>query len=57
MSSKKNEIINVRVDSDIKAQSRTILEKKSLSHSKAFRLLLEHIIECGDVPEFMKKDI
>lgn len=57
MSSKKNEIINVRVDSDVKTDSRIILEKKSLSHSKAFRMLLEHIIEVGDVPQFMKKEV
>lgn len=55
--SKKNEIINVRVDSDVKSDSRKILEKKCLSHSKAFRILLEHIIEQGDIPEFMKKEI
>lgn len=55
--SKKNEIINIRVDSDVKTESRTILENKSLSHSKAFRMLLDYIVKSNDVPDFMKSEL
>lgn len=51
---KKNEIINVRVDSDVKAESKLVLVDHTLSHSVAFRMLLDYIISTGDIPDFMK---
>lgn len=53
--SKKNEVINVRVDSDIKSDSKIVLEKHDISHSKAFRMLLDYLIKYDDIPDFMKK--
>lgn len=57
MSIKKNEIINIRVDSDIKSESKAILENKSLSHSKVFRMLLDYIVKSNDIPDFMKNKL
>jgi addiction module RelB/DinJ family antitoxin len=55
MSQRKNSIINVRIDDDLKIASKEILEKNNLDHSKSIRLLLEFISKHKDIPDFMKK--
>lgn len=55
MSQRKNSIINIRVDDELKTSSKEVLESHGLDHSKSIRLLLEFISKHKDIPDFMKK--
>ena len=55
-SSKKNVIVNLRINSDLKNESGEILKKNDLDHSKAVRLFLEYIVKLGGIPDFIKRD-
>ncbi len=40
---KKSGILNFRVSNDLKEESKNVLEKYKLDHSKAIRLFLEYV--------------
>lgn len=51
---KKNVIMNVRINSDLKNESGVVLKKLGLDHSKAIRLLIDYVIKHNDLPESLK---
>lgn len=61
MSSKKSGILNFRIANDLKDQSKDVLGKYGLDHSKAIRLFLDYVVEHGKLPdtliEYMNKDV
>lgn len=50
---KKDVIINIRIDSDLKENSRQILIKHDMDHSKVVRKLMKHIEKTGSIPDFL----
>lgn len=51
---KKTCVLNFRISSDLKDESRDVLLKYDLTHSKAIRLFLEYIIENNALPMNME---
>ncbi len=47
---KKCEIINVRIADTLKNESKEILDREGINHSKAIRLLLEYIVRHKKLP-------
>lgn len=54
---KKTCVLNFRISSDLKDESRDVLSKYDLTHSKAIRLFLEYIIEYNSLPANMEEYI
>lgn len=50
---KKDVIINIRIDSDLKESSKQILIKHDMDHSKIVRKLMKHIEKTGNIPDFL----
>lgn len=48
---KKSSILNFRIASDLKDQSKDVLAQYNLDHSKAIRLFLKYVAEKGQLPE------
>lgn len=47
---KKCEIINVRISENLKNESKEVLDKHGLTHSKVIRMLLEYIAKYKKLP-------
>lgn len=54
---RKESIINLRIEHDLKDDSRSVLYGYGLSHSKAIRYFLEHITEIGEIPQVLREYI
>ena len=50
---KKDVVINIRIDSDLKETSKQILIQHDMDHSKIVRKLKKHIEKTGNIPEFL----
>lgn len=50
---KKDVVINIRIDSDLKETSKQILIRHDMDHSKIVRKLMKHIEKTGNIPEFL----
>ena len=50
---KKDVVINIRIDSDLKETSKQILIQHDMDHSKIVRKLMKHIEKTGNIPEFL----
>ena len=48
---KKSSILNFSIASDLKDESKEVLAKYNLDHSKAIRLFLSYVAEKGQLPE------
>lgn len=61
MKEKKTEIINIRVLQDVKENSKRVLYKYGIDHSKGLRYFLNYIIEHDQLPkeieDFIKEEI
>lgn len=55
--SRKESIVNIRIEHDIKEDSRSVLYKYGLSHSKAIRYFLEFIVNTEKLPDVLKEFI
>ena len=50
---KKDVIINIRIDGDLKEKSKVVLNESQMDHSKAVRMLMTYIALNNKLPDFM----